>query len=270
MNENFEEILDKCIDGINSGQSINECLDRYPEHSAELMPLLKTVANTRKAVPFTPMDDKKQEAREQLLAAIGTHDGKGRRPFLVGLFRKTKVWASAAAATAVALIAVFAVGPLLANNPAPAPIQGDFALMISDDATIMDLFQSVEIEIENVGLYHATEGWQDIEFSATIVDLKLLPGEWAQKIWEGELPVGQYTKVRINLSKVNASLIVAEGTFDFEINDVSLAMDITFEITAEDITNFVYDITVINEGATLGSVPEESGSDQEFELISAP
>ena len=36
MNEKFEEILDKCIDSINKGESIDECLASHPEHAGEL------------------------------------------------------------------------------------------------------------------------------------------------------------------------------------------------------------------------------------------
>ena len=275
MTENFEEILDKCIDSINSGDSIDECLARYPEHAAELMPLLKTIASTHKAIPFTPTAEKKQVAREQLLAAIGPHDVKGRRPFLAGLFRKTKVWASAAAVAAVALIAVYGIGPLLANNPTPAPIQGDFALMISDDPAIVDLFESVEIEINEVALYHETEGWQYIIPDVTTVDLTDVKDALAQEIWVGQLPVGQYTMVRANIARVDALLMIpGGGTMHIEIvNEIELLLELPFQITADTLTNYVYDMTVLNPSGityTVGTVPGESGPDQEFELISTP
>mgnify|MGYP003960610199 CR=1 FL=1 len=71
MNEKFEEILDKCIDSINKGESIDECLASHPEHAGELLPLLKTVASAHKATQFTPSVEKKQAARQQLIAAMG-------------------------------------------------------------------------------------------------------------------------------------------------------------------------------------------------------
>ena len=275
MTENFEEILDKCIDSINSGQSIDECLSRYPEHAAELMPLLKTVASTHQAIPFTPTAEKKQKVKEQLLAAMGTHDGKRRRPFFAGLFRKTKVWASAAAAAAVALIAVYGIGPLLANNPAPEPIQGDFALMISDDDTIIDLFESVEITINKVSLYHETEEWQDIIPDVTTVDLTDIKGILAQKIWEGPMLAGQYTKASIDIASVYAVLNISGTPMEISISGVELVLELPFEITEEDVTNFVYDLTVEQEGLAdydLAPVAGDSGvmEEGEYELISAP
>ena len=72
MTENFDEILDKCIDSINSGDSIDECLARYPEHAAELMPLLRTVAGAHDSIPFTPSAEKKQAARQRMLALMAS------------------------------------------------------------------------------------------------------------------------------------------------------------------------------------------------------
>jgi len=182
---------------------------------------------------------------------------------LVGLFRKTKVWASAAAAAAVALIAVFGIGPLLANNP--ALVQGDVALMISDEHTIVDYFDSVDITINEIGLYHETEGWQDITPEVTTLDLTDIKGILAVKVWEGELPVGHYTKVKVDIASVDA---IFNG-LPVHTGEVSLTLDIPCDVTEEEITNYVCDITLLNIDGTPGTVEDESGPDQEFKLISA-
>jgi hypothetical protein len=266
MTENFEEILDKCIDSVNGGESIDDCLARYPEHAAELMPLLKTVANAHKAILFTPSADKKRLAREQLLAAMGTNSGKEKRLFLASIFRKTKAWAGAAAVVTAALIAVFVIQPLLVT---PALAEGDFALMISDDQTIVDMFESVEITINEVGLYHEDEGWISI-FPEVTLDLTDVKGLLATKIWEGEILLGQYTSVRVDIASVYAVINISGTPATISLSDITLELELPFEITEDDITNFVYDITLVDVGAQPGAVPEESGPDQEFTLISAP
>ncbi|MFC1951070.1 DUF4382 domain-containing protein [Chloroflexota bacterium] len=274
MSENFDEILDKCIDSIGSGDSIDDCLARYPEHASELLPLLKTVAGAQDAVPFSPSAEKKQAARQQLLAVMGTQKGRDKRPFLSAFFRKTKVWAGAAAMAAVALIAVFGVMPLLNNSGTPIQ-KGDFALMISDNPAIMSLFQSVEIEITSIELEHETEGWQDITPNITTVDLTLLQGDWAQQIWEGTLPVGNYTAVRAVIGNINAVLVIGDIEVSIDIpSAIELEIAIPFEITAGSLTNYVYDLTLSGEVDDYGltPVPEESGPKQEdeFDLIVAP
>ena len=55
MNNDLETILDVCVSQIEAGASnIDECLARYPEHAAELKPLLKaatTLARGKEVVP---------------------------------------------------------------------------------------------------------------------------------------------------------------------------------------------------------------------------
>jgi len=277
MTQNFDEILDKCIDSINKGESIDDCLARYPEQAAELMPLLKTVTGAHSAVPFTPSAQKKQAARQRMLALMASPESKEKRPFLAGFFRQTKVWASAAAFTAVALIAVFGIMPLLNNNGGGTTIaENNFALMISDDPTIVDMFQSVEITINEFSLNHATEGWQELIPETKTIDLTEIKGALAQKIWEGILPVGQYTAVRVELSSVSATLKPEYTGITFSITPpdaIALEIAIPFEITADALTNYVYDMTVdgsIVGGFDMTPVEEDSGPDTPFQLISAP
>ncbi|MFC1998526.1 DUF4382 domain-containing protein [Chloroflexota bacterium] len=271
MTEKFDEILDQCIDSINKGDSIDDCLARYPEHAAELMPLLRTVAGAHSAVPFTPSAEKKQAARQRMLALMASPESKAKRPFLAGFFRQTRVWASAAAFTAVALIAVFGIMPLINNNSTPGSTiaENNFALMISDDPTIVNMFESVEITINEFSLNHATEGWKELIPETTTIDLTQIKGDLAQKIWEGTLPAGSYTAVRVNIAEVDAVFMIpGGGTLDINITtEIELVLELTFDITEEDLTNFVYDITVLNQSGTLGTVPDDSGVMEEGEFV---
>jgi len=269
MAENFDEILDKCIDSIGSGDSIDDCLARYPEYASDLLPLLRTMTGAQDAVTFEPSAEKKQAARQQLMSMIGTQKSGQKRSFLSTFFGKTKVWAGAAAMAAVALIAVYGIMPLLGNSGTPIQ-QGDFALMISDDPAVVDLFDSVEVTIDLVKLYHSTEGWQDITPETNTVDLTDIKGALAQKIWEGEILVGEYTKVRVDIGGIDAVIGGVPISISFS---ASLVIEVPFQIIADTLTNYVFDMAVFNPGGfsyTVDTVPDESGPDQEFDLIVAP
>ena len=49
MIRTFDTILDECVDRVNRGESIEDCLAGYPEHAEELEPLLSAMFDTRSA-----------------------------------------------------------------------------------------------------------------------------------------------------------------------------------------------------------------------------
>ena len=54
MKNNWDKILDECIDRINRGEGIEGCLTDYPEYREELGPLLPTILDVKRAYSFTP------------------------------------------------------------------------------------------------------------------------------------------------------------------------------------------------------------------------
>ena len=48
MAKRFRDILDDCIDCVLQGESVEQCLARYPEQAAELEPLLRVALSARK------------------------------------------------------------------------------------------------------------------------------------------------------------------------------------------------------------------------------
>ena len=48
----FEELLANCIQAIEAGESIEDCLVKYPSDAAELEPLLRLLTAVRKAPPI--------------------------------------------------------------------------------------------------------------------------------------------------------------------------------------------------------------------------
>ena len=67
MNNDLETILDTCLYQIEEGESsIDECLARYPEHAAELQPLLLAATKLARARELVPDPSYKMRARSQL------------------------------------------------------------------------------------------------------------------------------------------------------------------------------------------------------------
>jgi len=67
MNNDLETILDTCLYQIEEGKSsVDECLARYPEHAAQLQPLLKAATKLARARDVVPDPSYKMRARSQL------------------------------------------------------------------------------------------------------------------------------------------------------------------------------------------------------------
>ncbi|GAH57558.1 unnamed protein product, partial [marine sediment metagenome] len=71
MSKNFDEIFDECVDRINRGEGLKECLASYPEYAEELEPALRTLLHVRDACSFSPSADAKMKAKRQFQAALG-------------------------------------------------------------------------------------------------------------------------------------------------------------------------------------------------------
>jgi len=67
MNNDLETILDVCLYQIEEGESsIDECLARYPEHAAQLEPLLHAATKLARGREVTPDPSYRMRARSQL------------------------------------------------------------------------------------------------------------------------------------------------------------------------------------------------------------
>ncbi len=103
----FKSVLDECLDSIRQGESINDCLARYPKHAERLRPMvtlatrLPAVPRTqpRAAVQATAWDRVRQRAAEM-------REGKGRRGVSLG----GGGWLRPVAMAAAVALAVFGGG----------------------------------------------------------------------------------------------------------------------------------------------------------------
>ncbi|MDP2931106.1 MAG: DUF5667 domain-containing protein, partial [Chloroflexota bacterium] len=71
MKNAFDNILNDCLERLLAKQeTMEQCLQSYPEHAAELIPLLQTAMAARKAMAIQPDPAFKARARYQFQAAL--------------------------------------------------------------------------------------------------------------------------------------------------------------------------------------------------------
>jgi len=97
----FDNIFDECLERILDGETLEQCLARYPEQAAELKPLLETVLAVKEASAVEPRPEFKARARYQFRSALQEKVAPQRRPFFGWLPR----WATALAIVLVVLLA---------------------------------------------------------------------------------------------------------------------------------------------------------------------
>jgi len=67
----FRDIFEECLEFVLvKGETIEECLRRYPEHARELKSLLEIATATKKATAVQPSPEFRERARQQFYAAL--------------------------------------------------------------------------------------------------------------------------------------------------------------------------------------------------------
>ncbi len=271
MKKDLDTLLDKCIDRINEGESLEECLSSYPEHAKELEPLLRAMWDFSDACSTIPRATAKSAARQRLDAAL-VNSEKGlrkpqRRP--MPLFGWSRALAPVAIALVLALIG-FGLHGILTPGIAPVVAQDNFRLLLSDEENAIGDFESLEVTITGIGMLRGGESgsWEVIALEPGIVrDLTDLPGLNAQEVWSGNLPEGQYNRVFIYIDNVIGTINGEPG--HVKLPSGKLHISKPFAITADEfVVNFVYDVTVIEAGQSgqyiLLPQANQSGANQSY------
>ena len=253
MVDNFDKILDECIDRINRGESVESCLANYPDFAEQLRPLLQAVFQTKDAYTFVPRESAKMAAKKRFDAALERRlQADDKQPWLNRLFGRPLAWAAIATA-AVAIITVlfglnqgvYPVGP----TPDPDPV-GNFVLLISDEVNAIEDFESLNVSIVKVGLLSSGDSteWVEFEPETAVVDLTDVKGDKTQQIWRGNIPEGEYTKVVIHVDYVTGVLKATGETVEVKLPSQKLQISKPFQITSGTVTSFTYDLTVVSTG----------------------
>ncbi len=281
MMNGFDRILDECIDRINRGEDLSTCLTDYPEYAQQLRPLLQTILKTKEAYLFEPLASAKRALRQRLNAALEelARTREEKRSLFPWVFGRSRAWVAVTVVLLVALIGYFGLRPILfpaepgpiTVTPAPQPSpEGNFVFLISDDVNAIGDFQNLNISISKIGLQAEGEDGQWIEFDPEIevVDLTLLQGDKAHEIWRGDVPEGQYTKVFIHVTDVRGVLKETGRTVEVKLPSQKLQISKSFQVTADMVTSFTYDLTVIAAGSPQSGIKyilkpqvDQSGAD---------
>jgi len=152
------------------------------------------------------------------------------------------------------------------------PEDVNFRLLISDEANAIGDFEELNVTITDIGVHQGGDSGSWIEFELDppeIVDLTKLQESNATEIWIGQLDEGTYTKIFIYVGEIEG--IPNEDGDTIKLPSGRLQISYPFEITEGEVTEFVYDVTVIKAGQSgqyiLQPQIAESGPDQDFEEV---
>lgn len=252
MAEDFNQILDECIDRINRGDSPAECLSDYPEYAERMKPLLQAMAGIQKTCAFTPSPDAKRAARQKFYAALDKRRQAAPFASLLNIISRPVVWTAMAVLVLGLIIAgVWGISalqqpqtPVLVANP-----EGNFTFLISDAPNDIGDFENLNVTVSRVRLQAAASGeWVEFTPDIKTVDLTRLLGAQSQEVWRGDVPAGQYSQVRIYISGVEGKLKATGETITVKLPGNTLNLSSPFSITADTVTSFTFDITVIATG----------------------
>ncbi len=138
---------------------------------------------------------------------------------------------------------------LLVASPAN---DGNFIFLMTDDVNAIEEFSRLDITLSKVALLseEPSPGWVEFVPEVKQFDLTLLPNGTTQQLWQGNLPAGRYSKVRLYVSRASGILKSEGGIVELKIPSNRLQLDVpaNFRIDPTGVTTFTYDLTVINTG----------------------
>jgi len=276
MPREFDEILDECVDRMVRGETLDDCLAAYPEHAAELEPLLRAVADTRDPMRFAPSPQSKAAAKQRFSSALARNRGRdqSRRSAFPLLPRWSMAVAAVAAVVVVVLVTVLATGPASAPEGPGVVAAANFRLLISDQPNAILDFDHLYVEVTSIGVQQGNESGSWITLDPNPdpdgdgipgFDLRPLTGENALEIWSGNLTAGEYSKMFLYVGNVTGILAGNETAVTLPSGKLQISKPFT---VGDSVVNFVYDITVHKAGNSgtyiLSPQIAESGPDKSF------
>ena len=117
-NSEFENILEECLERLVKGETLEQCLQRYPEQAAQLEPLLQTAQAVRKASAILPRSEFKARARYEFRSALGATATRRRLPS----FGLRPRWVMALMVIAIILVAGGGTAAAASNSMPDSPL----------------------------------------------------------------------------------------------------------------------------------------------------
>jgi len=192
-NKKFDNILSECLDRILAGETIEQCLQKYPEQAAELEPLLKTALDARRtSASIQPRIEFRTRARHEFQAALKEVSPAKKRGWLAG-WRWQSAWA---VAISILVILVISAGGTMvaARNSMP-----DSALY------------SVKLATERVQLAFSTSPLEKAALNASIANKRVEEVIYLANRGESE-------KVQAASQRLNSNLVAVANLAGNESN----------------------------------------------------
>ncbi len=158
----------------------------------------------------------------------------------------------------------------------PEPIaDGNFVFYVSDAPNDIGDFSRLVLTIDSIELKPRDGGkWILITPVESQADLVQLPGNLASELWRGDVPVGHYSAVFLNVSAIDGVLQQPGATADIMLPSERLHITTDFSVDEGSTTTFVFDITVHRTGQSAGSAryvlspqASESGTGRNVQVI---
>ncbi|MDA0798061.1 MAG: DUF4382 domain-containing protein [Chloroflexi bacterium] len=155
-----------------------------------------------------------------------------------------------------------------------AAADGNFVVLISDEENAIGDFAHLWIYIDRIGVQVAGEGsaWleYDVPVENQVVDLTQFVGDDATSLVQTNLPAGDYQKIFVRVEDVEGELVTGE-TVSVKLPSSRLKLNQPFTVGGDEVTPFVFDISVIAAGNAnsgvkyiLKPIVGESGSKKSF------
>ncbi len=78
----FDNVLDECLAQLDKGETVEQCLQSFPEHTEQLKPLLEMALAIKEASAIQPRPEFRDKARYQFYSALQEMGRKRSRSFL--------------------------------------------------------------------------------------------------------------------------------------------------------------------------------------------
>ena len=248
MPEDFDLVLDECIDRIRHGDGLADCLSDHPAHAERLKPLLQSMHDVQKIYGSAPSADGKRVARQKLYAALGRQHQMTPASSFFNAMSRPALWAT------VAVLILAIVGILVVRSVpnsatlVPSP-NGNFAFLISDRPGDINDFENFDVTISEVTLQPAgSKEWLRLTPEIGTVDLTQVQGQQFQEIWRGDVPAGQYSRLRVYVTETRGNLKSTGQSIDVRVPGNVVHLQTPFEVTDDTLTIYTFDITVVGIG----------------------